>query len=164
MQDHQRIALLEGKLANPDDEDSPENLPETIIPLTHVQEERALREEVTKAFHTAIGDDKVEEEDDDDGFLVKRDRTDTEKDAEKEQYRRFLLANGGGEDEVRKLLGLGGEDGSDEEEDDEEGIVDDGEDVASKSQVDVLDANHQVLTRTEKNARQKKDDDAFLMK
>ncbi|KAJ9099775.1 hypothetical protein QFC21_003773 [Naganishia friedmannii] len=160
LQDHQRIALLGGKLANPDDEDSPENLPETIIPLTHVQEERALREEVTKAFHTAIGDNEVKEEDDD-GFLVKKDRTDTEKDVEKEEYRRFLLANGGGEDEVRKLLGLGGDEDSDKEED--EDIADDAEDVASKAQVDVLDANHEVLSRTEKNARQKKDDDAFLM-
>ncbi|KAJ9118179.1 hypothetical protein QFC22_004083 [Naganishia vaughanmartiniae] len=161
LQDHQRIALLEGKLANPDDQDSPENLPETIIPLTHVQEERALREEVTKAFHTAIGDDEVEQEDDDDGFLVKRDRTDTEQDAEKEEYRRFLLANGGGEDEVRKLLGLGGDE--DESEAEQEDIADDGEDVASKAPVDVLDANHEVLTRTEKSTRQKKDDDAFLM-
>ncbi|KAJ9094327.1 hypothetical protein QFC19_008013 [Naganishia cerealis] len=160
LQDHQRIALLEGKLANPDEEDSPQNLPETIIPLTHVQEERALRAEVTKAFHTAIGEDEDQEEDDD-GFLVKRDRTDTEKDEEKEAYRKFLLANGGGEDEVRKLLGLGGEEDADVDGDEE--IADDGEDVASKAQVDVRDANHQVVARTEKSAREKKDDDAFLM-
>lgn len=137
-------------------------MPETIIPLTHVQEERALREEVTKAFHTAIGDDEVDEEDEDGGFLVKRNRTDIEKDAEKEEYRRFLLANGGGEDEVRKLLGLGDDEDANEEE--HEDIADDAQDVASKAQLDVLDANHEVLTRTEKNARQKKDDDAFLMK
>lgn len=157
MQDHQRIALLEGKLAHPDDDDGQQNLPETIIPLSHVQEERALRDEVTKAFHTAIGGD--EEEEDDDGFLVKREKTDTERDEDKEAYRRFLLSNGGGEEQVRELLGLGGD-----EVDEQDEVSDDGEDVAQQEQKAVTDANRQGLERKEKSTRQKKDDDAFLMK
>lgn len=157
MQDHQRIALLEGKLANPDPEDGTHDLPETIIPLSHVQEERALRDEVTKAFHTAIGGD--DEEEDDDGFLVKREKTEMERDEDKEAYRRFLLANGGGEDQVRELLGLGGE-----EVDEQDEVSDDGEDVANQEQIDVTNTSRQGLERREKSTRQKKDDDAFLMK
>jgi protein KRI1 len=157
LQDHQRIALLSGKLAHPDDEDSPRDLPETIIPLSHVQEERALRDEVTRAFHTAIPDDE-EEEDEEDGFLVKREKTDGERDAEKEAYRRFLLANGGGEDQVRELLGLGG-DAEDQGE-----VSDDGMDVLAQEEKAVTDATRQGLERKEKTTRQKKDDDAFLMK
>lgn len=155
LQDHQRIALLEGKLAaDPDAE--PQDLPETIIPLSHVQEERALRDEVTKAFHTAIAGD---DEEDEDGFLVRREKTDTERDEDKEAYRRFLLANGGGEEQVRELLGLGGD-----EVDVEEEIEDDGMDVLEQEQKAATDVNRQGLERREKTSRQKKDDDAFLMK
>lgn len=155
MQDHQRLALLEGKLGNPDPEDDTADLPETIIPLTHVQEERALRDEVTKAFHTAIGGD---DEDEDEGFLVKREKTDMERDEEKEAYRQFLLANGGGEQQVRELLGLGDEDDGKDE------VSDDGEDVAMQAQADVATISGGALARNEKTARQKKDDEAFLMK
>lgn len=155
LQDHQRIALLEGKLGNPDHEDGTADLPETIIPLTHVQEERALRDEVTKAFHTAIGG---VDEDEDEGFLVKREKTDTERDEEKEAYRQFLLANGGGEQQVRELLGLGDEDDGKDE------VSDDGEDVAMQAQADVATTSGGALARKEKTARQKKDDEAFLMK
>ena len=154
MQDHQRIALLEGKLGgNPEDEDDTADLPETIIPLTHVQEERALRDEVTKAFHTAIGGD----EDEDEGFLVKREKTDTERNDEKEAYRQFLLANGGGEEQVRELLGLGDED------DGKDHQSDDGVDAAMQAQADESTTSGGALARKQKTARQKKDDEAFLM-
>jgi protein KRI1 len=78
------------------------DLPSTLIPLTHVQEERALREEVTKAFHTAIpGQD--EEVDD---FLVTKDEV-TVDDVQAKKYREFLLEQAGGEEGVREILGMG---------------------------------------------------------
>jgi protein KRI1 len=89
---------------------------------------------------------------------VKREKSEGERDEEKEAYRRFLLANGGGEEQVRELLGLGDEDeGKDE-------VSDDGEDVAMQAQAEAPSTSGEALARKEKTARQKKDDDAFLMK
>ncbi|PWN28953.1 Krr1-domain-containing protein [Jaminaea rosea] len=65
-----------------DDEDQ-----EGQQPLSHVQEQEALRKQVTQAFHT-IGDD--EESEAADGFFTRRDE-DNEEDPE--AYRKYLLAN-----------------------------------------------------------------------
>ncbi len=102
------------------------DLPETLIPLTHVQEERQLREEVTKAFHTAGAksdagskapklqqDDEEEEEDEDEDFLVKSNdpKLLADQEASSQAYRSFLLSTGvqGTEAEMKALLGLNGE-------------------------------------------------------
>ncbi|OCH91086.1 Krr1-domain-containing protein [Obba rivulosa] len=54
-------------------------------PLTHVQEQAALREETIAAFHTAV--DSKEEEDD---LLIPREKTKDELEQEEEEYRAFL--------------------------------------------------------------------------
>ena len=53
-------------------------------PLTHAQEQAALRAETIQAFHTIPGDD---EEDD---ILVPREKTKDELEQEEEEYRDFL--------------------------------------------------------------------------
>lgn len=54
-------------------------------PLTHAEEQVALRKETISAFHTAV----TEREDDDD-FLVPREKTKDELEREEEEYRAFL--------------------------------------------------------------------------
>ncbi|KAF9012710.1 KRI1-like family C-terminal-domain-containing protein [Cyathus striatus] len=54
-------------------------------PLTHVAEQRALRDETISAFHTAVQD--VEEDDD---LLVPREKTKDELERDAEEYRSFL--------------------------------------------------------------------------
>ncbi|EMD34170.1 hypothetical protein CERSUDRAFT_117663 [Gelatoporia subvermispora B] len=53
-------------------------------PMTHVQEQAALRDETIAAFHTAI---KSDEEDD---LLIPREKTKDELEQEEEEYRAFL--------------------------------------------------------------------------
>ena len=105
--DHQRQALLASN-GQDQDPDAPMDLPTTLIPLTHVQEERALRAEVTKAFHTAIpgasGPDEEDQEEDD--FLVTKDKIVVD-DEQARKYREFLLEQAGGEEGVREILGMG---------------------------------------------------------
>ncbi|KAI0785892.1 KRI1-like family C-terminal-domain-containing protein [Abortiporus biennis] len=55
-------------------------------PLTHIQEQRALKEETIKAFHTAVADD----EDDEDDVLVLREKTKDELEQEEEEYKEYL--------------------------------------------------------------------------
>lgn len=66
-------------------------------PLTHVQEEAALRKETISAFHSAgIGNG-----DDQDDLLIPREKTKDEQEQEEEEYRVFL------EREVGNLHGVG---------------------------------------------------------
>ncbi|KZT04845.1 Krr1-domain-containing protein [Laetiporus sulphureus 93-53] len=62
----------------------PESRSSSPEPLTHVQEQAALRQETIAAFHTAVA------EDDDDGFLIPRDKTKDDIEREEEEYRAFL--------------------------------------------------------------------------
>ncbi|KAG6813764.1 hypothetical protein H0H92_007716 [Tricholoma furcatifolium] len=61
-------------------------------PLTHVEEQRVLRDEAIAAFHDAI-DDK----DGDDDLLVPREKTKDEQELEEEEYRAFLEREVGGD-------------------------------------------------------------------
>ncbi|KAJ6494674.1 KRI1-like family C-terminal-domain-containing protein, partial [Mycena vitilis] len=74
---------------------SPENAPE---PVTHVEEQRRLRDETIAAFHAAEGD---EEED----WLVPREKTMDEVAHEEEEYRQFLENEVG---DLRDLVDVGG--------------------------------------------------------
>ncbi|KAJ7637613.1 KRI1-like family C-terminal-domain-containing protein [Mycena polygramma] len=74
---------------------SPEHAPE---PVTHVEEQRRLRDETIAAFHAAEGD---EEED----WLVPREKTMDEVAHEEEEYRQFLENEVG---DLRDLVDVGG--------------------------------------------------------
>ncbi|ORX59620.1 Krr1-domain-containing protein [Hesseltinella vesiculosa] len=81
LKDYERQVLLEhGGYVNEDDQDRG---------LTHVQEQEQLK----NAFKLAAddGDSDEEEQEDDDGLLVKREKSETELQAEEEDYRRFLF-------------------------------------------------------------------------
>lgn len=175
LQDFQRQALLSqnqggpSRSYNPHGEEDHYEVPETIIPLTHVEEERLLRREVTQAFHTSGAANDDEDEEDDDGFLVKKEKTDQETHAESQKYRDFLLSQAGGEEAVRELLGLkeGGMEGQDhrydEVEEDEES--DDGEvEVDIKQEGGQVQVKREKKPKKSKKVRTKKDDDEFLMK
>ncbi|KAJ6593337.1 KRI1-like family C-terminal-domain-containing protein [Mycena capillaripes] len=75
---------------------SPERAPE---PVTHVEEQRRLRDETIAAFHAAEGD---EEED----WLVPREKTMDEVAREEEEYRHFLETEVG---DLRDLVDVGGD-------------------------------------------------------
>ncbi|KAF8625368.1 hypothetical protein AX15_005419 [Amanita polypyramis BW_CC] len=75
-------AALEGGSRSPS--------PETTKP-THVEEQRALRDETIAAFHHAItSEDDNGDEDEDGGLLVPREKTKDELEQEEEEYRVFL--------------------------------------------------------------------------
>lgn len=126
------------------------NLPSTLIPLTHVQEERQLRDEVTKAFHAVEADD----EDDGDDFLVKKEdgALRVVDDDEAQKYRQFLLEQAGGEDGVREILGLKTFAKRDI-------VADEEEDEAAPAESVVTAA-----ASSGKKVRTKDDDEEFLMK
>lgn len=184
MQDHQRAALLASSQSNFDPSGQPEVLPDTLIPLTHVQEERKLREEVTRAFHTAIpasgagsrvvkgkgkgegeDEDEVEDEDEDD-FLVTKTSLQVD-DAEAKKYRDFLLAQAGGEEGVREILGMGGfpERMQGQNQGKRDIKVVEGEEDAGDTIADVDDAEgREGKGGDRKRVRTKDDDEEFLMK
>lgn len=56
-------------------------------PLTHVEEQRALRSETISAFHHAAA---AREDEDEDELLVPREKTKDELEREEEEYRAFL--------------------------------------------------------------------------
>ena len=81
--------LEDPTLSNYDDiETKPDS---SFKPMTHRQEELALRDEVKKAFMGTEDDD-----DDEDDLLVKRDKTQDERDKEERDYAQFLKTNAGG--------------------------------------------------------------------
>ncbi|KZT22490.1 Krr1-domain-containing protein [Neolentinus lepideus HHB14362 ss-1] len=67
-------------------------------PVTHVQEQKALRDETISAFQYAVKD---EDGDDDDDFLVPREKTKDELEREEEEYREFLKREVG---DIRQLV------------------------------------------------------------
>ncbi|RDB25162.1 Protein kri1 [Hypsizygus marmoreus] len=71
---------------------NPESRSPSPEPLTHVEEQRALRDETIAAFHQAVA-----EEDDDDGLLIPREKTKDEQELEEEEYRSFLEREVGGD-------------------------------------------------------------------
>ena len=84
-----RQAALEAQL-QPSRSPSPE-------PLTHVQEEAALRKETISAFHSA----GISNGDDEGDLLILREKTKDEHEQEEEEYRVFL------EREIGNLHGAG---------------------------------------------------------
>ncbi|KAF7362375.1 Kri1-C domain-containing protein [Mycena venus] len=91
---------------------SPERAPE---PVTHVEEQRRLRDETIAAFHAAAD----EEEDD---FLVPREKTLDEVAREEEEYRQFLEKEVG---DLRNLVDVGGDVAAEE-------LAQDGEEEGAK--------------------------------
>ncbi|KAJ7643238.1 KRI1-like family C-terminal-domain-containing protein [Mycena rosella] len=86
--------------------------PERVdAPVTHVEEQRRLRDETIAAFHAVDGD---EEED----FLVPREKTMDEVAREEEEYRQFLEKEVG---DLRDLVDVGGGSATVEEPQGEEG-------------------------------------------
>lgn len=67
--------------------------PDASFKPTFAQEERALKEEVTRAFGAAASEDGDDEGMD--GLLVKRSKTKDEQQREKEDYEKFLKENAG---------------------------------------------------------------------
>lgn len=60
-------------------------------PLTHVEEQRALRSETISAFHNATAVDVDQDQDEDeDELLIPREKTKDEVEREEEEYREFL--------------------------------------------------------------------------
>ncbi|PPR06766.1 hypothetical protein CVT26_003916 [Gymnopilus dilepis] len=64
---------------------SPSPEPDANKPLTHAEEQEALRRETIAAFHAAVGDDG-----EGDDFLLPREKTQDEREKEEEEYRAFL--------------------------------------------------------------------------
>ncbi|KAM0793475.1 hypothetical protein ACM66B_000917 [Microbotryomycetes sp. NB124-2] len=87
LKDYQRQRVL----ADPTLSISDQTPDSSFKPLTHRQEELALKDEVKRAF---MGDSQDEDEDDD--LLVARDKTKDEIDNEEREYAEFLKANAGG--------------------------------------------------------------------
>ena len=65
---------------------SPSPDPSAPQPLTHVQEQKKLRDETVTAFHTAVFGDVSDEDD----LLVPREKTKDELQREEEEYQDFL--------------------------------------------------------------------------
>jgi protein KRI1 len=80
---------------------------------THVEEQRALRQETIAAFHTAVSD-----EDDEDDLLVPREKTKDEIQAEEEEYRAYLERQVG--EDLGGLISVKDVDEADEDEDEEQ--------------------------------------------
>jgi len=76
------VTMRQHALASALNPDSRSPSPE---PLTHTEEQAALRQETIAAFHTAVANDENE-----DGFLIPREKTKDELEREEEEYRAFL--------------------------------------------------------------------------
>lgn len=85
-------------------------------PLTHVEEQRALRSETISAFHRAAAGDEEDEQDEDD-LLVPREKTKDEIEREEEEYREFLEREVG--EDLRTLVTVEGTQVREEAGDDE---------------------------------------------
>ncbi|KAF9777857.1 KRI1-like family C-terminal-domain-containing protein [Thelephora terrestris] len=77
---------------------SPSPDPDAPKPLTHVQEEKKLREETVAAFHTAVSGDASDEDD----LLVPREKTKDELEREEQEYHEFLRREVG--EDLRQLI------------------------------------------------------------
>ncbi|KAJ3166262.1 KRRI-Interacting protein 1 [Geranomyces variabilis] len=89
LKDFHRRELLKGKKGGEDDDnddDGENGFFEDRAPLTHAEEQDLLRNSF-KTAATAADDDDAED------FLSLRDKSDSEKKAEEEEYRKFLIEN-----------------------------------------------------------------------
>ncbi|KAJ3181256.1 KRRI-Interacting protein 1 [Geranomyces variabilis] len=88
LKDFHRRELLEGKKGEQEDgeEEEEEDFFEDRTPLTHAEEQDLLRNSFKTAATAANDNDN-----DDDDFLSLRDKSDSEKKAEEEEYRKFLI-------------------------------------------------------------------------
>jgi protein KRI1 len=140
-----RQVALEAQL-NPSRSPSPE-------PLTHVQEQAALRKETISAFHTAVNDDAgvADDNDDHNDLLVLREKTKDEREEEEEEYRAFLEREVG---DLQEIIGI--EDGDVVREQDN---VDD--DAGKKEKKASKDDK---LTKKKKRTSKEEEDQDFLMR
>lgn len=74
-------------------------------PLTHVQEQAALRSETINVFHTAVNGGDGEEEEEEEDLLVPREKTKDELQREEEEYAAFLRREVG--EEIEELVDVG---------------------------------------------------------
>lgn len=86
LKDYQRARMIADPTLSISDE-----TPDPSFRPTFAQEERALKEEVTKAFGAGAADSDEE----DDGLLVRRSKTKDERQQEEEDYAKFLKENAG---------------------------------------------------------------------
>lgn len=94
LKDYQRQRVLADPTLS-----QPDSAPDaSFTPLTHAQEEEALRREVKQAFlgSTRASDDDADEDEDEDDLLVRRDKSKDELDQEEQEYAEFLRKNAGG--------------------------------------------------------------------
>lgn len=92
---------------------SPSPEPDANRPLTHTEEQEALRRETIAAFHGAVADDNAEGDD----FLIPREKTQDEREKEEEEYRVFLEREVG---DLRDLVSVDGHSDEEERQDKEE--------------------------------------------
>lgn len=137
--DFEREKLLRGELSGDEDEDD-------VKPVTHAQEQKDLKKEVTSAFHG-------NEDDDEDDFLKPKTTEDDEDYQTRDSYKKFLLENVG-EDEIRKALGF-----------DDKRISSTKEEIDSASKPATKEEKKKARNAAAKpsKADQKAKDDKFLM-
>ena len=87
-------------------EDAAESRSPSPEPLTHVQEQKKLREETIAAFHTSV-DVKDEDGEDEEDLLVLREKTKDEIEKEEEEYRAYLQREVG--EDLAELITVEGE-------------------------------------------------------
>lgn len=146
-----RQVALEAQL-NPSRSPSPE-------PLTHVQEQYALRKETISAFHTI-----TQEGEGDDDFLVPREKTKDEQELEEEEYRAYLEREVG---DLENIIG-GNDDTPPLEAEDEREENDNEEDVQRrkkrKKKNNAKDQSGETEKPKGKRKSKEEEDQQFLMK
>lgn len=136
--------------------------PEPTLP-THAEEQRALRDETIKAFHTAVGGD----DDSDDDLLVLREKTKDELEAEEEEYKAYLEKHVG--EDLRDLVSINGdveeEEAGSQGDDEEENEKAKGKkkDKKSKSEKEKKKASKGEDRKKNKKSKAEEDQE-FLMK
>lgn len=124
-------------------------------PLTHFEEQQALRDETIKAFHGAVTD-----EDNDDGLLVLREKTKDEMEREEEEYRTFLEREVG--TDLKELVTV--EPNTTIWSPDDGGSQDDETQAKSQKKKDKKKANRKEGANEKKGKDKVEDDQEFLMK
>ncbi|TNY18993.1 KRI1-like family C-terminal-domain-containing protein [Rhodotorula diobovata] len=105
LKDYQRARLL----ANPEGDEALDDAADGgAVPQTHAEEQRALKREITAAFHQAGGSSDEEEggdeSEDEDGLFRPREKDDDERAREEREYERFL-ETAVGKKAVKQALG-----------------------------------------------------------
>lgn len=103
LKDYQRARLL----ANPEGDEALDDAADGV-PRTHAEEQRALKREITAAFHAGSDDDEGEADGDDsedeDGLFRPREKDDDERLREEREYEKFL-ETAVGKKAVKQALG-----------------------------------------------------------